>query len=252
MYKSIYDFIEEKNIVLSEYTLKSMREADMVDSLQIEGTTMSKPEIAAFLDTRVTVANKSIKEYLEIINYEDILPTLNNELRNKHFKIDVEFIQFIHQTLMHNILPKDKIGMFRQEQVYLTCSAYIPPEPERLSSMVLDLCRSFEDNFVSYDGFRQIIKFMYDFEKIHPFVDGNGRTGRLLMNYLLLNRGYCYLWIPFSYRSDYLKSFENFEECLYLHTRLYMQTLHKAGKIKQCPICGKFLLSEGFCVNNCF
>ncbi len=109
-------------------------------------------------------------------------------------------------------------GNYRDDAVFLRTSSYIPPDAVEIPNLIVELCCYYNDfNIESQTRFENIIETYYRFEKIHPFFDGNGRTGRLLMNYLLILNGYSFLWINSELRSEYLASFEDNRLCLDFH-----------------------------------
>ena len=89
-------------------------------------------------------------------------------------EFDERFIKKLNETINKNI--KETSG-FRKVQVFIQGSDYISPEPEKVPNLM---------NYYIEDIFLKIAKYHIEFEKIHPFEDGNGRTGRLLLNYELL------------------------------------------------------------------
>ena len=91
------------------------------------------------------------------------------------------FIKKLNETINKDI--KDTEG-YRTVQVFIQDSEHIPPEPEKVPNLMMYYIYNYNHN--EQDIFTKIAKYHIDFEKIHPFEDGNGRTGRLLINYELL------------------------------------------------------------------
>ena len=96
-------------------------------------------------------------------------------------EFDERFIKKLNETINNNI--KETSG-FRKVQVFIQGSDYIPPEPEKVPNLMNYYIYNYNNDIE--DIFLKIAKYHIEFEKIHPFEDGNGRTGRLLLNYELL------------------------------------------------------------------
>lgn len=110
---------------------------------------------------------------LLIINIFDNLK--NNDL------FDERFIKKLNETINRNI--KDTKG-YRKVQVFIRGSEHIPPEPAKIPNLMNYFVYNY--NHDTDDVFSKVAKYHIDFERIHPFEDGNGRTGRLLINYELI------------------------------------------------------------------
>lgn len=123
-------------------------------------------------------------------------------------EITLEFIKLLHQMLIGNIDP-DIAGRFRRENEYVRVSTHIAPAPEnieRLLEEALNIYRGDADSFFV----DKIARFHLEFERIHPFNDGNGRIGRVLMNYQLLRLGFCPVIIRDKEKADYYKTFAEY------------------------------------------
>ena len=106
---------------------------------------------------------------------QKIISLQNNE------EFDERFIKRLNETINRDI--KDTKG-YRAIQVFIQGSEHIPPEPEKIPNLMMYYIYNYIHD--EQDIFTKIAKYHIDFEKIHPFEDGNGRTGRLLINYELL------------------------------------------------------------------
>ena len=101
-------------------------------------------------------------------------------LQNKE-DLDDKFIKMLNETINKDI--KDTEG-YRNVQVFIQGSEHIPPEPEKIPNLMMYYIYNY--NHENQEIFTKIAKYHIEFEKIHPFEDGNGRMGRLLINYELL------------------------------------------------------------------
>ena len=148
----------------------------------IEGSTLTYSETYAILynDNIFKIQGKEPREIYEAINHKKALELLFNNLEaNEDF--DERFIKKLNETINKDI--KDTEG-YRKVQVFITGTEYIPPEPEKVPNLMNYFIYNYSHD--EQDIFIKIATYHIEFERIHPFEDGNGRTGRLLLNYELL------------------------------------------------------------------
>ena len=148
----------------------------------IEGSTLTYAETYAILynDNSFKIEGKEPREIYEAINHKEALNIVFENLQEKR-EFDERFIKKLNETINNNI--KETSG-FRKVQVFIQGSDYIPPEPEKVPNLMNYYVYNYNNDIE--DIFLKIAKYHIEFEKIHPFEDGNGRTGRLLLNYELL------------------------------------------------------------------
>ena len=148
----------------------------------IEGSTLTYAETYAILynDNSFKIEGKEPREIYEAINHKKALELVLKNLQNDE-GFDERFIKKLNETINRDI--KDTEG-YRTVQVFIQGSEYIPPEPEKVPNLMMYYIYNY--NHDEQDIFAKIAKYHIEFEKIHPFEDGNGRTGRLLLNYELL------------------------------------------------------------------
>ena len=148
----------------------------------IEGSTLTYAETYAILynDNSFKIEGKEPREIYEAINHKKALELVFKNLQNNE-DFDERFIKKLNETINKDI--KDTEG-YRTVQVFIQGSEHIPPEPEKVPNLMMHYI--FNYNHDEQDIFTKIAKYHIEFEKIHPFEDGNGRTGRLLINYELL------------------------------------------------------------------
>ena len=148
----------------------------------IEGNTLTYAETYAILynDNSFKIEVTEPKYIYEVINHKKALELIFKHLHSNG-SIDENLIQELNKTINMDI--KDTSG-YRTLQVFIFGNEYIPTEPENIPYL---MSRWIDDyNKDTRDIFEKIAKYHIEFEKIHPFEDGNGRTGRLLINYELL------------------------------------------------------------------
>lgn len=148
----------------------------------IEGSTLTYAETYAILynDNSFKIEGKEPMEIYEAINHKKALELVFKNLHENE-KFDERFIKTINETINRDI--KNTEG-YRAVQVFIQGSEHIPPEPEKVPNLMIYYIYNY--NHDEQDIFEKIAKYHIEFEKIHPFEDGNGRTGRLLLNYELL------------------------------------------------------------------
>lgn len=186
-------------------TLKSLKESINLEwtynSNGIEGNTLTLRETQVVLEG-ITVGGKSIKEHLEAINHEQAILFLD-ELVKDNEPITEWNIKNIHGLILKEI-DNENAGKYRGENVTIKGATHIPPDyikvPELMEKLIL--------NYETWNNYHPIIRAALlhgELVKIHPFVDGNGRTSRLLMNLDLMNSGYNPVIIK---KEDRLKYYE--------------------------------------------
>ncbi len=148
----------------------------------IEGSTLTYAETYAILynDNSFKIEGKEPREIYEAINHKEALNIVFENLQEKR-EFDERFIKKLNETI--NKYIKETSG-FRKVQVFIQGSDHIPPEPEKIPNLMNYYIYNYNNDIE--DIFLKIAKYHIEFEKIHPFEDGNGRTGRLLLNYELL------------------------------------------------------------------
>ncbi len=193
---TILDFILNHNAYLEDFITRSTYHSNA-----IEGSTLTYAETYAILynDNRFKIEGKEPREIYEAINHKKALNLVFQNLQN-HADFDDRFIKQLNKTINQDI--KDTDG-YRTVQVFIQGSEHIPPEPEKVPNLMMYYLYNYHHD--EQDIFTKIAKYHIDFEKIHPFEDGNGRTGRLLINYELLKNNFPPIVIT---KEDRVKYFE--------------------------------------------
>lgn len=174
------------------------------NSTAIEGNTLTLIETKVLLEDEISVGNKSLREIYEVVNHNKAF-TYVKKCISDNKPLDENIVKDIHSILMENILVG---GVYRNVEVRITGSEHKPPAPSEMYYQIKD----FFKNINSKSDFNPIELAAWthaEFVKIHPFVDGNGRTSRLIMNYQLMSNGF----LPVSVnKEDRLEYFNRLEE----------------------------------------
>ena len=164
----------------------------------IEGSRMSKKETAMAFEGK-KVKGKEIFEILEAVNHKNALEFLMENIR-PDFKIDEKYILRLHEIVMYNF--NDKLpGKYRTGFVNLTNTEVPLPSAQEVPLRMGKLIR--EINRYGLDPIAKIARDHYEFEAIHPFFDGNGRVGRLIMVTQTLSKGFASAVIQIEDRYKY-------------------------------------------------
>ena len=222
---------------ISKSTLKSLKETINLEwiynSNGIEGNTLTLRETQVVLEG-ITVGGKSITEHLEAINHEKAILYLDDLVKDKQ-PITVWNIKNIHQLVLKEI-DNENAGKYRRENVTIKGATHIPPDylkvPELMEKLIL--------NYETWNKYHPIVQAALlhgELVKIHPFVDGNGRTSRLIMNLDLMNHGYNPVIIKKEERLKYYKALDkahttgNYTYFIKLITKLEIEMLNKYLKL---------------------
>ena len=159
------------------------------DSNKIEGNTLTLQETVLVVSEGVTIGGKSMREHLEAINHAQAIEFIK-DIARADIDITERIIREIHTIILHGI-NKEKAGKYRDVPVMIVGSRHLPPQPYLIQPQMENFM--FEYKAMETSGTHPIIIAAYlhdELVKIHPFIDGNGRTSRLLMNLYLLSKGY--------------------------------------------------------------
>ena len=192
----ILDFILNNKNYIEDFVTRSTYHSN-----GIEGSTLTYAETYAILynDNSFKIQGKEPREIYEAINHKKALELVFNNLQNNE-EFDERFIKKLNETINMDI--KDTQS-YRTVQVFIQGSEHIPPEPEKVPNLMLYYVYNY--NHDKQGIFAKVAKYHIDFEKIHPFEDGNGRTGRLLIYYELLKNNFPPVVIE---KEDRVKYFE--------------------------------------------
>lgn len=175
-------------------------------STAIEGNTLSLVETKVILEDGISIGGKAIREIYEVINFAKTYDYIKS-LIEENILLSEEILKNIHQMLMDNII---KGGIYRNHAVRITGSQVSPPEPTEMYYQM----KSFFENLDYERKNRHPVSFAAyvhaEFVRIHPFSDGNGRTARILLNYILMEQGYRPILLEVKERLKYYECHEKY------------------------------------------
>ncbi len=193
---TLLQYIDELRIQLdafrSELDNAAIRDALKIEFLyesnRIEGNTLTLRETQLVLQEGMTISGKSLREHLEAINHQEAILFVEDIVARKEAFTE-SILKQLHALVLHGI-DRENAGQYRQVPVLTPGSSHIPPQPFLLQLLM-------EEYFIFYTKHQNVLhpvvlaaELHERLASIHPFIDGNGRTSRLVMNLILLQHGY--------------------------------------------------------------
>jgi len=158
------------------------------ESNRIEGNTLSLQETHLVINEGMTIGGHSIVEHLEAINHQGAIGFID-ELMTEHAKLNRRTVMELHRLVLKGI-DDDNAGRIRKIPVRISGSKHEPPQPYLLDKMMEDYFAHYKMQSARMHPVLLAAEMHERLVTIHPFVDGNGRTSRLIMNLVLLQNGY--------------------------------------------------------------
>ncbi|KXU39162.1 hypothetical protein AXE65_10125 [Ventosimonas gracilis] len=219
--KNILTLVDERKAVLDAHrplpavTVNSIRNKLALDwtyhSNAIEGNTLDIHETKAILEDGITIGRKSLKEHLEAVNHKDAIH-LVEKMVAKAEEINTGNIKKIHYSVLKGI-DEENAGFYRRSPVMVVGANFVPTNPVKIDREM----NALEDWYKSKEAqalhpIERAAELHTRFVTIHPFVDGNGRTARLLLNLELMREGYPPAIIQKEERQYYYRSLDKARE----------------------------------------
>lgn len=195
-----------------ESLLVMIDEAEVPESVYnsnaIENSTLTLRETEKILLDMEVSRDVSLREVYEAKNLARVIGYIRNKCRDA--EVDKETVLLLHQMLIGGI--NDEIaGRFRVKGEYVRVGTYIAPAPEDVERMIDAIISEHTSDLSSY-FLDKIAKFHLDFENIHPFNDGNGRIGRVLICFQLQRLGFPVITIRDREKKEYYKAFGDYRD----------------------------------------
>lgn len=190
---------------LDAHMLKQVREYFRISmaysSNALEGNSLTETETKIVIEDGITIGGKPVRDHLEALGHSEAYDLLFQLAKGR--EITEANVKELHRLFYYRIDAK-QAGKYRKRRVIITGTDFIPPPPDRIP----DLMKSFIAGLPEARAKHHPVEFAAgthkDLVTIHPFIDGNGRAARLLMNLALLQAGYPLAIIPPILRRDYL------------------------------------------------
>ena len=172
------------------------------NSNAIEGSTVTRQEAESIVNKNMSVAGKTIDEVLETKNHNEAIEFIQGSKKEDLLNV----IMTVHATILRG-LDDANAGKYRNCQVRILASQYIPPRHEKIYDLMQEMVNDHEN--CNCDILTSAIKLHYDIVTIHPFIDGNGRTARLMLNYVLQSEDYPLVYVSNADRVKYIEVLES-------------------------------------------
>ena len=195
---------------LTQGEVERLAEEFMIDftynSNAIEGNTLTLKETALALEG-MTIDQKPLKDHLEAVGHRDAFLYVQ-DVAKQELPLSETVIKNIHALVLMN-RPDDK-GVYRRIPVRIMGAYTEPVQPYMIEPKMTELLSANEERKSKMTDIERIALFHLEFEGIHPFIDGNGRTGRLILNLDLIRNGYPPINVKFTDRKRYYDAFDAF------------------------------------------
>lgn len=192
----------------NDYVVKQLKDYYRIGltytSNAIEGNTLTESETKVIIEDGLTIGGKSLREHFEVVGhakaYDHIYLLLNKN-------ISEEDVFYLHRLFFQQI-DMENAGRYRQQNVIITGTDFLPPDyneiPDLMTRHIINLNRMPEEKH----PLEWASDLHAEFESMHPFIDGNGRIGRLLLSILTIKYGYCPVIIPPIRRAEYIMAMQ--------------------------------------------
>lgn len=195
---------------LPVHTLRSIRENLIITwtyhSNAIEGNTLTLSETKVALEG-ITIGGKTIKEHLEAINHKEAILYVEDIVGRQESLTEWQ-IKNIHRLILKGI-SDEHAGAYRTENVVISGAVHIPPDYVHVKTLMEELIQNYEQKWqANTHPVERSALLHVEFVKIHPFIDGNGRSARLLLNFELMKSGYPPIVIEKEDRAEYYRALD--------------------------------------------
>lgn len=158
------------------------------NSNALEGNTLTLQETEVILNAGITIGGKTVNEHFEVINHKNGIDFVKSLVSRKE-NVTEETIKMLNALILKSI-DDNEAGNYRRQNVRILGARHIPPQSIKISQLMHEFVEWFYKNEYSMTIPELASKIHYKLVMIHPFIDGNGRVARLLMNLILMKHGY--------------------------------------------------------------
>ena len=171
----------------------------------IEGNTLTLKETKVALEG-ITVGGKTLREHFEVINHREAIWMVEDWVKQRE-PLSEWLIKSLHQLVLKNV-DDQNAGAYRQVNVMISGAEHRPPEAYRVPQAMSDFLHWYHQEAGTLHPIERAARLHGEFVKVHPFVDGNGRTSRLLMNFELMKAGFPAALIKVEQRLAYYEALD--------------------------------------------
>ena len=217
-YRAVFSRIDAKKEELlsrrplTQGELKRLKEEFLLEftynSNAIEGNTLTLLETAMVLEG-ITIDKKPLKDHLEAVGHKEAFEYVRQLVSEKQ-EISERVIKEIHALVLMD--RREDRGVYRKIPVRILGAANEPPQPYMIQGLMERLIEEHITMQKKLHTIETVARFHMEFEGIHPFIDGNGRTGRLLLNFELMQNEYLPVNIKFADRRMYYECFTSYQK----------------------------------------
>lgn len=176
------------------------------NSTAIEGNTLTLMETKVVLEDGISVGGKELREIFEVVNHKKAYRYVKHCIA-EHRLLDEVIVKDIHAILTENIIVG---GIYRNQEVRISGAGHTPPVGNDMYHQIKNFYADLEWKKEAMNPVEYAAWTHAEFVRIHPFIDGNGRTSRLIMNYQLMSAGYLPVSIAKDTRLDYYNALEEY------------------------------------------
>lgn len=166
----------------------------------IEGNTLTESETKVVIEDGIAIGGKSLREHSEVVGHAKAYDHIYSLLDKP---VSEEDVLFLHRLFFQQI-DAENAGNYRQKNVIITGTDFLPPDYHEIPLLMKKHITKWNETILTGHPLERAADLHAEFESIHPFTDGNGRIGRLLMTIFVMKYGYCPVIIPPIRRADYI------------------------------------------------
>ena len=176
------------------------------NSNAIEGNTLTLSETKLVVQEGITIGGKSLREHNEAINHQKAVEFIEQVVSEKK-QITEELLCELHGIILRNIEEEEK-GMYRKRKVWIEGASFVPAKPDLVPKLMKEFFLWLNTNPEKLNEVEQAAVAHEKFVFVHPFIDGNGRVGRLLTSLMLMQKGFPPLIVLKTERQKYIRVLE--------------------------------------------